>query len=442
MPTRVLAVDCGATSVRVCAIDLDGNGEPDVLHRWAHSPVRLGDGSLRWDWPGLIAAVEHGLSLGLDGGPVASIGIDTWGVDYGLLDRTGSVLSWPHCYRSDRTSGWRSLVERLGAERLYRTTGVQLQPFNTLFQLSVHDPAELPRARRLLMLPELIAHHLTDRDVGEVTSAATTGLIDIVTGSWSEELLAALNLDRSLFPEVESAGRSVGTWRRIPVTLVGGHDTASAVASMQAGPDASTAFVATGSWLLVGVVTARPCLSARAAEANLTNEPAVGGGVRLQKNVTGLHLLERLRAEWGNAPLEHLLAEARAAEPETPLIDPDDAQLAGPGLEARIRAMAGPELGPGRGPVVRCLITSLAAATARALDEITSVTGVRPLRLIALGGGVRNHLLLDQLEEFCGLPLVQGPAEATALGNALVQGVGIGHFADLTEAHRKVGTSH
>jgi len=440
MPTRVLAVDCGATSVRVCSVDLDSRREPEVLHRWPHAPVQLADGSPRWDWPGLLAAVEHGLALGLAAGPVASIGIDTWGVDYGLLDDTGALLSWPHCYRSERTSGWRSVVDRIGAEHLYRTTGIQLQPFNTLFQLAAHDRSELQRASRLLMLPELIAHHLTGAVTGEVTSAGTTGLVDIADGTWSAELLDAIDVDSTLLPPIEAPGRQLGQWHGIPVTLVGGHDTASAVAAVPVRPGDGTAYVATGSWFLVGVLSAQPVLSTAAAEANFTNEPAVGGpvvsgGVRLLKNVTGLHLLERLRSEWGDPPLDRLLADAAASSGDVPLVDPDDQLFASPGLDATLRDITRLGSAASRGLIVRCVLASLAAATARVLDEVADVTGVRPRRLVALGGGVRNQLLLDLLEAHCRIPVVRGPAEATALGNALVQGIGIGHFADLAEAH-------
>ncbi|HEX9890079.1 MAG TPA: FGGY family carbohydrate kinase, partial [Nitriliruptorales bacterium] len=186
MSTRVLAVDLGATSVRVAAADL-GPSPPalEVVHRWHHGPVEHADGTLRWDWEGITREVRRGLDLALDQGPAASIGVDGWGVDYGLLDAEGALVSTPFSYRDRRTDGWELLADGLGRDRLYATTGIQLMPINTIFQLAVHDDAELARASHLLLLPDLLVHDLTGHVGAERSNASTTALLDPSTGRWA-----------------------------------------------------------------------------------------------------------------------------------------------------------------------------------------------------------------------------------------------------------------
>ncbi|HET9555551.1 MAG TPA: FGGY family carbohydrate kinase, partial [Actinomycetota bacterium] len=250
---RVLAVDLGATSVRVVAVDL-GAPEPDaqVLHRWRHQPVRHQDGSLRWDWHGILREVERGLELGVAAGPVASIGVDGWGVDYGLLDGRGALLSPPYCYRDDRTEGWRTTAERIGAEHLYAVTGIQLLPLNTIFQLAAHDRSELSRAARLLLLPDLLVRMLTGFEGAERSNASTTALLDARTGAWSAELLEAVGLDPGLLPPIVPAGLAVGSWRGVAVHTVGSHDTASAFVAVPGVPGSGSVVVSSGTWVLVG----------------------------------------------------------------------------------------------------------------------------------------------------------------------------------------------
>src|SRR5918995_3206781 len=204
-----------------------------------HGPVADPAGVLRWDWPRLVAEMEKGLAAALEAGPAASIGVDTWGVDYGLLDGRRELVAPPVSYGDGRTGRYEAVVTRLGgAEALYRTTGVQLQPFNTVFQVAAHDADELARARHLLMLPELLVHHLTGEIVGERTSAGTTGLVDIRTGEWSTALAEAVGLDPVVLPPILAAGSRVGSWQGVPVHLVGGHDTASAGVGLGGDPGA------------------------------------------------------------------------------------------------------------------------------------------------------------------------------------------------------------
>ena len=296
---------------------------------------------------------------------------------------------------------------------------------NTIFQLAAHDRDELGQADRLLMLPELLVHGLTGEQHGERTSAGTTGLVDLATGDWSAELLDAISVDASLMPAIEAAPAAAGTWRGMPVHLVGGHDTASAVAAM---PFRDAAFVSSGTWMIVGVERARSDLS----DATFSNEPGVAGGVRLLKNVMGLWMLEQCRAEWGDPPLDALL---RAAEglPRGAVVDAtDDRFLAPRDMDAEVRAAAGLGADIGRDVVTRCILDSLAVATAQVLHQIGAT------EVCVIGGGAQNTLLNRLISETSGLPVRVGPVEATSLGNALVQGMALGVFADLDGARRRV----
>lgn len=429
----VAAVDFGATSVRVCRIGL-GDGAPDieVVHRRSHQATHDGDGTLRWDWPRLVEAMEVGLGAALDRGPLASIGIDTWGVDYGLLDQTGALVEPPISYRDGRTAGYRTVVERLGAEALWRRTGLQLQPFNTIFQLAAHDPRTLGRARRLLLLPELLVHHLTGAVTGEATSAGTTGLVDLDTGDWAVDLVEAVGVDPSLLPPITRPGARVGTWRGVPVHLVGGHDTASAVAGM--GPvRAGTAFVSAGTWFLVGAERDRPDRTAAARAANFTNEVAVGGGFRVLRNLAGGWLVERCRAQWDGAPVAELLAAA-GREPPGPTVDVADPRFLDPvDMVAEITAAAGLVGDAAPGAVMRVIIESMAAGIATTVDHFTDVDE------IAIFGGAANwELLRERVAARARCRVRQGSTEATAVGNALVQGVAIGCYPDLGAARQSL----
>jgi rhamnulokinase len=433
---RVLAVDLGATSARVAAIDLDAHPVAmEIVHRHSHQPLRVsGDGSLRWDWQTLLCEVTRGLEMGLRRGPVASIGVDTWGVDYGLIDGRGELVSPPVSYRDERTAGWRSVVERIGAERLYRITGIQLMAINTLFQLAAHDRAELARAHRLLMLPELVVHALTGVATGERTSAGTTALVRHGEDRWSEELIEELGLDPSLFPEIARPPRRVGSWRGIPVQLVAGHDTASAVAALPAGLTPGAAFISSGTWMLVGAERPKADTSDAAFRANFSNEPGAVSGVRFLKNVIGLVMLEKCCRAWANPQLASLL-EAAARVASRARIDAMDPRFLNPDdMESEIRAAAGLSRNAGRAEVARCILDSLAEAAVGVVAELGDFLGAPVSEICIIGGGCRNWVLNRLIEERSGLSVRVGSAEATALGNALLQGIALGRFTDLENA--------
>jgi rhamnulokinase len=440
----VAAVDFGGSSIRVCRIELsDGAPRLSVVHRHAHAPAADPGGVLRWEWARLVAETEKGLAAASERGALASIGVDTRGVDYGLLDGRGELVAPPVSYRDDRTAGYRAVVDRLGgAAAVYGVTGVQLQPFNTVFQLAAHDAAELGRARHLALLPELVVHHLTGEVVGEPTSAGTTGLVDIATGTWASELATAIGVDAGILPEIRPTGTRVGTWQGVPVHLVGGHDTASAVAAMGAHVGSRSAFVSTGTWLLVGREQSGPDLSETARAANFTNEIGALGGVRFLKNLAGAWLLEQCRPAWGSPRVADLIESAGALAdgpgPPAAHLDPTDARFLHPDdmLDEVTRALGLPRDAPA--PVVtRLVVESLAAATAGVLAQLPG----DPPTDVHLFGGAQSGLYRRLLVDRSGLAVHTGPVEATALGNALVQGVALGRYADLAEGRRSLATA-
>jgi rhamnulokinase len=428
MPTAVAAVDFGAASIRVCRIELDvPDPRLEVVHRYAHHPAADPGGTLRWDWDRLVAEMVGGLEKARARGPLASIGIDTWGVDYGLLDAGGELVEPPVSYRDTRTAGYLDIVERIGEQHLYDIAGLQLMPFNTIFQLAVHDRTSLARARHVLMLPELLAYHLTGEITAELTSAGTSGLLDLATLQWSGELADAVELRREVLPDVRPPGTLVGKWRDVPVHLVGGHDTASAVLG---GAADGAAYVSAGTWLLVGRMLAGPDTSEAARRGRFTNEQGAAGGVRFLRNIAGWWLVEECRRRWDEPDLDALLAAAADAGP-VPAADATDPRFLAPAdMPSELAAAAGLGTGATRAEIIRCAVESMARSTAQAVAQL-GMPGVQ-----VFGGGARSALLIDLLAEHVGGPVTVGPIEATALGNAISQGLALGVFGTVDEGRR------
>lgn len=431
--TLVAAVDFGASSIRVAVVDLERRPlEPVVVHRHHHRPIRHPDGSLRWDWDTLVAETRRGLALAREHGPLASIGIDTWGLDYGLLDAHGRLVAPPHSYRDDRLTGWHSVADRIGRREIYDRTGIQLMAGNTIFQLAVHDRGELDRTARVLMLPELLLHELCGVVLAERTSAGTTSLVDLRSGTWSDELIDAIDAERSWFPDIHNAGEVVGAIDGTPVHLVGGHDTASAVLAMGDDPRPGSVFLSAGTLFLVGRERAQACTDDDCFARNLSNEPGIYGGVRLLGNLPGMWLLEECRRVWGVGSVAELLEQTRT-RPDGPIIDVEDPSLVAPDdMPVAVRALAGLGEDASHGEVVSCIVDSLATAVAASIDRLGAIAPVDDL--VVFGGGSRATPLLERIGTLAALPVRRGPTEATTLGNALAQGLAVGVFDDVVSA--------
>jgi sugar (pentulose or hexulose) kinase len=422
----VAAVDLGASGGRVIAARVSRSGvELHEVSRFPNEPVRAGS-TLYWDILRLQASVVSGLRLAAESFPLTSAGIDSWGVDYGLLDATGTLIGNPVHYRDARTDG---VTVPVPAAELYAVTGIQHLPFNTIYQLAAAagTPA-LGAAATLLLIPDLLAYWLTGSAGAEVTNASTTALLDVSTRSWAVDLMKKAGIPAGLFPPLRQPGDVIGPVTGIagglPLIAVGSHDTASAVAAVPASGSAF-AYISSGTWSLAGLELSRPVLTEESRLANFTNEAGIDGTVRYLRNVTGLWLLQECQRCWGADSLEPLLAAAASVPPLRFVIDPDDPVFLPPGdMPARIaswlsaRGLPAPA---GRAEVVRCILDSLALAYRRALLAAQSLAGQHADVVHVVGGGSRNELLCQLTADALGLPVVAGPAEATALGNVLVQ---------------------
>jgi rhamnulokinase len=410
------AVDIGASGGRVMAGHVDdGAIHLEPVHRFPNGTAER-DGHLRWDLDRLHAEVLEGLGRIPD---AASIGIDTWAVDYGLLDDDGRLLADPIAYRDDRTA---AVIDRVHAavapDELFAVNGLQFLPFNTVYQLAADDL--LGEATQIALLPDLLAYWLTGELRTEATNASTTGLLDARTHEWSTDLLERLGIPASLLPTIEAPGTVRGTTRSgCPVVTVGSHDTASAVVGVPATSE-RFAYIASGTWSLVGLELPAPVLTDAARAANFTNELGVDGRTRFLRNVGGLWLLQECLREWHRGDLDELLIAAAAVPGGGPTIDVNHPAFIAPGaMPERIIAHAGRPLD--QPAVVRCILDSLASAYATTLEQATAVVDTTVEVLHVVGGGSQNQLLCQLTADATGLPVVAGPVEATAIGNVAIQ---------------------
>jgi rhamnulokinase len=443
------AVDLGASSGRV----MTGRVSPDSLelteaHRFPNRPVRTPEG-LRWDILALYAGVLDGLRAA---GQADSVGIDSWAVDYGLLDADGALLGNPVHYRDGRTDGVAEKVwTSVPAAELYAATGVQYAPFNTLYQLAAAaGTAQFAQAARVLLVPDLLTYWLTGEQGTELTNASTTQLIDPRTRTWASGLAERLGIDLGLFAPLRQPGDPAGLLRPevleetglrgpVPVTAVGSHDTASAVAAVPATGE-RFAYICTGTWSLAGLELDAPVLTEESRAANFTNELGLDGTVRYLRNIMGLWLLQECQRAWGERDLGALLREAAAAPALRSVVDAGDAAFLAPGrMPERITAAcrdSGQPVPGTPGEITRCILDSLALAHRRAVQDAQRLAG-HPVDVVhVVGGGTRNALLCQLTADACGLPVVAGPTEAAALGNVLVQARAHGLVGDLTGMRR------
>lgn len=460
----VAAVDLGATSGRVILGHVDaaaGTLELDHVTRFPNGPVRLASG-LHWDLTGLYRDLTRGLADAFRREPrVASIGVDSWAVDYALL-RGDRMLGEPFHYRDERNEAAVERVHRVVPfEELYRRNGLQFLPFNTVYQLAAEQAnGWLALADSVLLVPDLIGFQLTGAKVAERTNASTTGLVGVETGEWDYQLIERLGIEASVLPRLVSPGASLGGLRPdvaadlgapagVEVVAVGSHDTASAVVAVPMRPE-SAAYISCGTWGLVGVELEQPVTTDAAREANFTNEGGVDGRVRFLHNVMGLWLLSESVRWWerdgSSIDLPELLAQAAAVTTDVPVFDANDPGFLAPGdLPGRIAewcAERGIPAPRSRAEFARSIIESLAEAFAGAVRTASILSGVDVETIHIVGGGVLNELLCRRTADRSGIPVLAGPVEATAIGNVLVQARAAGFAgADLESLRALVAAS-
>ncbi len=448
------AVDLGASSGRVVVAESDGR---TITLREAarfETPLLESGGYQCWDIDAIEARVRDGLRAARALAPLASVGVDTWGVDFVLLDESSARTAPVVSYRDNRTQAvMAQVMARMAPEEIYRRTGIQFQPFNTLFQLAAtraREPAWLARARRLLLLPDYLHVRLCGAVRNEYTNSTTTQLFGIHTHDWDDELLALAGTSRSLLSPMVDPGAVLGT---VDPALGGGarviapptHDTASSVAAVPLeGPD--TAYISSGTWSLMGIESLVPLAGPDALRLNVTNEGGAERRYRVLKNIIGLWLVQRIRQELGGGEDHAALAEAAAAaDPWRSLVDPEDPRFYNP--PSMIDAIRGfcAETGQPEpddpGLLARCAFESLALCYRRAAGDLAALRGSALARIHVVGGGSRNRLLNQLCADACGLPVRAGPVETAALGNACVQLISLGVIPSLDAARALIRRS-
>ena len=445
------AIDLGATSGRVIlATFQDANVAMEEIHRFP-SPIIQMNGHYYWDLPAIYQSVLKGLKMVAERGvQLQSIGIDTWGVDVAMFGEDGEMLRLPYSYRDPHTVGAPAeFFKRMPSEELYERTGIQVMNFNTLFQLDTmrrNSCSALAAVKKILFIPDALAYLLTGEMVTEYTIASTSHMINPYTRSWDEKVLQTLELNAEKFGRQVMPGEKIGTLTEevqrqtglgaIEVVAVASHDTGSAVATVPA-KDPSLAYLSSGTWSLMGVVSPDPVITQRSRELNFTNEGGVGGTIRVLKNICGMWLLERCRVEWGETNYGELIAEAEKAAPFRSLINPDAACFANPesmtaAIDAYCEATNQPEP-TCVGEYVRTIFESLALRYRQVVEMLGELTQVKVQQLYVIGGGAKNDMLNQFSANAIGIPVMTGASEATALGNIAVQAVKVGELGGYDE---------
>lgn len=461
-----LAVDLGAESGRVVAGSLEGGAiRLAEVHRFPNGPTKTTapEGELHWDFEGLWKHILDGLAAAAKqyGERVASIGVDTWGVDYGLVDAQGKLLAQPYHYRDSRTEGMQvAAFKRVARREIYDVTGIQFMDLNTIYQLLAEAKADSEayrQADRLLLIPDLVNQRLTGRMCNELTDASTSQLLDAKGRCWAKPMIEKLGLRSELFGELVEPGHELGPIlpglaertglpAGVRVVTVGSHDTASAVAGVPAeGKD--WAYLSSGTWSLLGVEVDQPVVNDLSYEHGFTNEAGVCGTIRLLKNIGGLWLLQECRRQRQREGKDYSYAQltemAERAEPSTDLIDPDDPTFVAPGgMPNRINGYLtshGHQTCDDDGSMARMIIESLAARYREMFAVIQQLAGRELDTLHIVGGGSRNKLLNQLTADAIDKRVVAGPVEATATGNILMQMMAGGAVSTLSEGRALIG---
>ncbi len=433
----------------------------EEIHRFSNDPVEVG-GTLYWDILRLTHEIYAAITKAVAAGGFDAVGIDTWGVDFGLLDKDGKLLGNPVHYRDVRTEKIPEEVFRiLSREEIYRRTGIQYMHFNTLYQLyylATRDPETVARTETLLQIPDLMAYFLTGVKKGERTNASTTNLLNPVTGEWDRELCEKLGIPARILPELIDAGQQYGTLseeicarlgcKPVPVIAVGTHDTASAVVATPAA-EKDFIYISCGTWSLFGTENDAPVMTKESMDANFTNEGGYGKTIRFLKNIMGLWLIQESRRQWiregEEVTFNQLEKEALAAPAFESFIDVDHPYFERPGnlpeMVRRYCRETGQKVPETRGEVMRCIYQSLAMKYRYTLGVLQSLTGKEYHAIHVLGGGIKDTLLCRMTADACGMEVLAGPAEATVTGNIAVQLISLGEISSLWDARKAVRNS-
>ncbi|MBQ8731404.1 MAG: rhamnulokinase [Oscillospiraceae bacterium] len=460
---KVLAFDFGASSGRAILGTFNGSSiQIQEVHRFSNDPVEI-NGTLYWDALRLFFEIKQGISKAvLEGGDFDAIGIDTWGVDFGLIGKDGQLLANPVHYRDDRNArAMEEFFTEFDREWLYTETGIQILAFNTVFQLyhlKKHQPELLAQADKLLFMPDLFRYFLTGVAASEYTIASTGALLDPEKRDWSESLFAKADLPKDILCPVTQPGdcsavlsekicAELGA-KPVPVIPVASHDTASAVVAVPA-KEKDFIYISCGTWSLFGCEELSPRVDAASREANFTNEGGYGGTIRYLKNIMGLWLIQESRRQWQREGQQVTFADlerdALAVPAFRSFIDPDAPDFVAPGnLPRRVAAYCertGQPVPQTRGEIMRCIYESLAMKYRLTYEFIEELTGRKYASIHMVGGGTKDNFLCQLAATACNIPVVAGPIEATALGNIAVQLMALGEIPDLWEARKVISNS-
>jgi rhamnulokinase len=456
-PISMLAFDLGAESGRAILGTLaDGRLHLQEVYRFANHPVRLPDG-LHWDILHLWSEMMTGLGLAakLPGGKFASIGLDTWGVDFALLDGSGALVGVPYHYRDSRTAGMlQTAFNKVPREEIFAATGIQFMQINTLYQLLSlvqHQSPLLEVARSFLTIPDLLNYWLSGKQVNEFSNATTTQCYDPRQGDWAFDVLKKLGIPPHLFGPIVQPGTIIGTLRAplaaelglpaVPVAVPACHDTGSAVAAVPA-EQPGFAWISSGTWSVMGAEWPTPLINDQSLELNITNEGGVEGTFRVSKNIMGLWLVQECRRTWmhqeaGDLSYSELTRLADEALPFQSVLDPDYQAFLPPGdMPERVRAFCratGQVVPETKGAVIRCILEGLALKYRWVLEHLEQMLGTQLDPIHIVGGGTQNELLSQLTADCTGRVVLAGPVEATAMGNLLMQAKALGYIGSLSE---------
>ncbi len=462
MAKTILVFDFGASSARamLCRYD-NGALSLEEVHRFPNTPVTE-DGHLRWDFDELWEQMKLGISFGVFNGGFDAISIDTWGVDFGLVDKDGNLIGKPVHYRDERTDGMpEEVFSKYSEQELFMKSGIQPMNINTVFQLHYlnnYEQNTMFRAEKLLMMPDLFAYMLTGEAHSEFTEATTSQLIDCKAKGWNIRLIEALSLPKRIFCPIIQPGEVYGTLKQelcdefriepVPVIACCSHDTASAVMAVPS-VDEHFAFLSCGTWTLFGTELRHPIVTPEALAMGLTNEGGYGGTTTLLKNIMGLWLIQETKRYYENNGEKYSFADlermAEECEPFVSFIDPNDPLFAAPDdmplkIQEYCRRTSQP-VPETVGQIMRTIYQSLACEFALTLKKIAKLTGFSYGRVHMIGGGTKDKLLCRLTAQATGLPAVAGPVEATALGNGICSLVALGEIKDIRTARELIISS-